>query len=176
MSFNPFTPRAGVTSISANNISSPRDSLGFWISCHGFRIQEYCIGHFPVPKTLTFKMRLGAQPFLWKWVLFAWEWKMISISKAEHLPSFWNRGRGKSEMAIPNSVSGTWIPDWILDSNRLSCISDSKAQVFRFYKPKFAQIPDSTRGESMHNQDSRLQRMKWSQRGKCFYLRSNFLN
>ena len=50
------------------------------------------IGHFRVPKTLTFKMRLGAQPFSWKWVLFAWEWKMISISKAEHPPSFWNRG------------------------------------------------------------------------------------
>ena len=27
-------------------------------------------------------MRLGAQPFSWKWVLFEWEWKMISISKA----------------------------------------------------------------------------------------------
>ena len=40
-------------------------------------------------------MRLGAQPFLWKWVLFAWAWKMISISKAEHLPSFWNRGPGE---------------------------------------------------------------------------------
>ena len=40
------------------------------------------IGHFRVPKTLTFKMRLGAQPFLRKWVLFEWEWKMISISKA----------------------------------------------------------------------------------------------
>ena len=53
------------------------------------------IGHFWVPKTLTFKMRLGAQPFLWKWVLFAWEWKIISISKAEHLPSFRNRGPGK---------------------------------------------------------------------------------
>ena len=53
------------------------------------------IGHFRVPKTLTFKMRLGAQPFLWKWVLFTREWKMISISKAEHLPSFWNRGQGK---------------------------------------------------------------------------------
>ena len=53
------------------------------------------IGRFRVPKTLTFKMRLGAQPFLWKWVLFAWEWKMISISKAEHLPSFWNRGPGE---------------------------------------------------------------------------------
>jgi len=39
-------------------------------------------------------MRLGAQPFLWKWVLFAWDWKMIAISKAEHLPSFWNRGPG----------------------------------------------------------------------------------
>ena len=51
--------------------------------------------HFRVPKTLTFKMRLGAQPFLWKWVLFAWERKMISISKAEHLPSFWNRGPGE---------------------------------------------------------------------------------
>ena len=41
----------------------------------------YEIGHFRVPKTLTFKMRLGAQSFFWKWVLFAWEWKMISISK-----------------------------------------------------------------------------------------------
>ena len=29
------------------------------------------IGHFRVPKTLTFKMRLGAHLFLWKWVLFA---------------------------------------------------------------------------------------------------------
>ena len=53
------------------------------------------IDHFRVPKTLTFKMRLGSQPFMWKWVLFAWEWKMISISKAEHLPSFWNRDPGK---------------------------------------------------------------------------------
>ena len=43
------------------------------------------IGYFRVPKTITFKMRLGTQPFLWKWVLFVWEWKMISISKAEHL-------------------------------------------------------------------------------------------
>ena len=40
-------------------------------------------------------MRLGAQPFFWKWVLFIWEWKMIFISKAEHPPSFWNRGPGE---------------------------------------------------------------------------------
>ena len=37
-------------------------------------------------------MRPSAQPFLWKWVLFAWEWKIISISKVEHLTSFWYRG------------------------------------------------------------------------------------
>jgi len=53
------------------------------------------ISHFWVPKTLNFKMRPSAQPFLWKWVLFAWEWKFISISKAEHLTSFWYRGPGE---------------------------------------------------------------------------------
>ena len=37
------------------------------------------IGHFRVPKTLTFKIRPSAQPFLWKWDLFAWEWKIVSI-------------------------------------------------------------------------------------------------
>ena len=61
-----------------------------------FKIQvvKKRIGHFRVPKTPTFKISLGAQPFLWKWVLFAWEWKMISLSKAEHLPLFRNRGPG----------------------------------------------------------------------------------
>ena len=44
-------------------------------------------------------MRPSAKPFLWKWVLFAWEWKIISIPKAEHLTSFWYRGWGNSEMA-----------------------------------------------------------------------------
>ena len=50
-----------------------------------------------VPKTLTFKMRPSAQPFLWKWVLFVWEWKIISTSRAVHLTSFWYRGPGSSE-------------------------------------------------------------------------------
>ena len=58
------------------------------------------IGHFWVPKTLPFKMRPSAQPFLWRWVLFAWEWKTISIWKAEHLTSFLYRGPGGNwEMA-----------------------------------------------------------------------------
>ena len=58
------------------------------------------MGHFRVPKTLTFKMRLGAQPLLWKWVLIAWEWKMISMSKAELLPSSWNRSPGELETGV----------------------------------------------------------------------------
>ena len=53
------------------------------------------IGHFRVLKTLFFKTRPGAQPFLWKKVLFAWEWKIISISKAGHVTSFWYRGPGE---------------------------------------------------------------------------------
>ena len=54
------------------------------------------IGHFSrVPKTLTSKMRPSVQPFLWEWVLVAWEWKIISISKAEHLTSFWYSGWGE---------------------------------------------------------------------------------
>ena len=38
------------------------------------------VDHVRVPKTLTFKTRRSAQPFLWKSVLFAWEWKIIFIS------------------------------------------------------------------------------------------------
>ena len=64
----------------------PSDRIYIWKS------NARLIGHFRVPKTLTLKMRLCAQPFLWKRVLFAWEWKTIFISKAEHPPSFWNRG------------------------------------------------------------------------------------
>ena len=79
------------------------------------------IGHFRVPKTLTFKIRLGAQPFLWKWVLFAWEWKMISISKVEHLPSFWNRGPGELGNVRLNPITdlesnmgpwSVWVWEW----------------------------------------------------------------
>ena len=63
-------------------------------------------------------MRLGAQPFRWKWVLFAWEWKMNSISKAEHLPPFWNRGPGgtrKWPICERNSVMLTF--NWNLFSS-----------------------------------------------------------
>ena len=40
-------------------------------------------------------MRLSSQP---KWVIFAWELKIISITKVKHLTSFWYRGPWDSEM------------------------------------------------------------------------------
>ena len=47
-------------------------------------VKEFApIGYFRVPKTLTFRMRPSAQAFLWKWPLFAREWKIMGISKAE---------------------------------------------------------------------------------------------
>ena len=49
----------------------------------------------PSFKTRAFKMRPSTQPFLRKLVLFAWEWKIISVSKAEHLTSFWYRSPGE---------------------------------------------------------------------------------
>ena len=60
-------------------------------------------------------MRPSAQPFLWKWVLFAWEWKIIFISTAERLTSFWYRGPGelgnglfKPIKTIKNSSGQMW--------------------------------------------------------------------
>ena len=45
-------------------------------------------------------MRLGAQPFLWKWVLFAWEWKMTApYQRRSTYPRFETEARGNSEMA-----------------------------------------------------------------------------
>ena len=78
------------------------------------RIEKCSASEFQ--KTLTFKMMLhmlGAEPFLWKWVLFAWEWKMISISKAEHLPSFWNRGPGGTRKWPISCIKGTMFKCYV---------------------------------------------------------------
>ena len=63
-------------------------------SCRG-NYDSPLIGYFRVPKTLTVKTRPSARFFLWKWGLFAQEWKIIAVSKAEHLTSFWYRGPGE---------------------------------------------------------------------------------
>ena len=57
------------------------------------------IGIFWIPKTLTFKRRLRAKPFLLKCVLFEWDWKFIIMSMASHLASLWNRGMGQLRKA-----------------------------------------------------------------------------
>ena len=80
------------------------------------------IGHVRVPKTLIFKMRLGAQPFFWKWVLFAWKWKIISISKAEHLTSFWNRGPGKLGNGLLFICKPTGSPSLKYEHQRASAL------------------------------------------------------
>ena len=78
----------------------------FRVACGTWNRQKDCMtkGHFRVPRTLTFKLGPSAQPFLWKWVLFEWEWKIISILKAEHLTSFGYRGPENSEMACYRST------------------------------------------------------------------------
>ena len=38
-----------------------------------FQLPQNAIGHFQVPKTLTFETRQSSKPFLWKWSLFVWE-------------------------------------------------------------------------------------------------------
>ena len=48
-------------------------------------------------------MRPSAQPFLWKWVLFAWGWKIICIWKAE--PRFGTEAGGNLEMAYYQQTS-----------------------------------------------------------------------
>ena len=55
-------------------------------------------------------MRLGVQALLLKWVLFAGEWKMISILKAEHLPSFWYRGPGELGNGLFRVIDSDWQP------------------------------------------------------------------
>ena len=49
----------------------------------------------PSSKNPHFQNEAKCTAFLGKWVLFAWEWRIISISKAEHLTSFWYRGPGE---------------------------------------------------------------------------------
>ena len=73
-------------------------------------------------------MRLSAQPFLWKWVLFAWEWKIISISKAEDLTSFWYRGLGNSEMAYLGTLPSDRGGDTCRLFGVVGCVPDESTR------------------------------------------------
>ena len=84
-------------------------------------------GPLPSFKNPHFQNEARCTTFLWKWVLFAWEWKMISISKAEHLPSFWNRGPGElgNGLLITPKNRSLWGP-----------AEKTNFKSFKFYKMK----------------------------------------
>ena len=55
------------------------------------------MGHIRVPKTLTFNAKVSEKPFLWKWVLFAWEQNnFFRINSFAFSASLWNRFSGIS--------------------------------------------------------------------------------
>ena len=63
-------------------------------------------GNFRVAFRLCFKASPGAKTLIWKLVLFTCKWtticlriKLISIWKASHLDSLWNRGECNSEIS-----------------------------------------------------------------------------
>ena len=122
------------------------------------------IGHFRVPKALTCKLRLSAQPLLRKWVLFAWEWKIISISnkshngisKAEYLTSFWNRGPGELGNGLPSHPwHFTGLPPDFLErfcDTRISSlikILEWKRNVNKFRKFNFESKDQLTKREGL---------------------------
>ena len=93
------------------------------------------IGHFRVPKTLTFKMRLGAQPFLWKWVLYAWKWKWFPDQRLSTYPRFETEACGNSQMAWKVDVTRLFVllPDFyhlIFLGDSILCVVGSKERMW----------------------------------------------
>ena len=77
-------------------------------------------------------MRPSTQPFLWKWVLFAWEWK-IFISKAEHLTSFWYRRQGELGIGLlvnSYSLSLITVPEAFAEVSSAQFLLVSKSGEF----------------------------------------------
>ena len=68
----------------------------------------HAIGHFRVPFCLSFKARLSAKPFLWKWLWFAWKWNCMqnsfSYERFRPYTRFETEAQGNSEMAYSNHV------------------------------------------------------------------------
>ena len=95
--------------------------------------RQFLIGHFRVPKTLTFKMKQGAQPFLkWEWNLFLHEnEKWFPYQRLSTYPRFETEAPRNSEMAYSYSF---------LD-NRVGCSHRSVRRnyiisfnLFRYFK------------------------------------------
>ena len=61
--------------------------------------RNWQLGHFQVPKNLTFKARLSAKPLILKWFLIMMQIKLIFTTKVSHLASFGKWDFWHSEMA-----------------------------------------------------------------------------
>ena len=87
---------------------------------------NHIIGDFRVAFRLCFKASPCEKPFIWKLVLFTCKWtkicvwiKLISIWKASHLDSLWNRGKmqlgnrlgpkARDLVLSPYSHAGAWV-------------------------------------------------------------------
>ena len=66
------------------------------------------IGHFRVPKNLTFTARLSAKPLIWKWFLIIMQIKIIFTTKVSHLASFWKWDFLELGNGLFNNVSYEW--------------------------------------------------------------------
>jgi len=98
---------------------------------------ESSIGHFRVPKNLTFKARLSAKPLIWKWVLIMMQIKLIFTTKVSHLASFWKwdfleLGNGLLKVAFWGyflNVKVNWENIYQLP---FLCTTETKLRVFQF--------------------------------------------
>ena len=104
-----------------NFTKSYKESSGL-IACGNWQVKQ-SIGHFRVPKTLSLKTRLSANPFLWKWVLFPWKLKLVFTSMVFYLATIWNRGTG--ELGNGLSLSLTRSCDLSCAASRKFCSSST---------------------------------------------------
>ena len=110
-------------------------------------VRQYCsrwpesgAAGFSVTLSLSIKVSLGAQPFIWKWVQFACDWNLISISKMGTKTRFEKEANSNSEMAYcthttPASKKGNRLAYLHLSLN-LACVhraaSFNKGRLFQY--------------------------------------------
>ena len=70
------------------------------------------IGHFRVPPGLCIKMRLSAQPLIWKWISILMQIKLIFTKRLSTWPHFESESFRNSEMAYWKAVYHTVDTGW----------------------------------------------------------------
>ena len=123
------------------------------------------IGHFRVPKNLTFKARLSAKPLIWKWFLIMIQIKLIFTTKVSHLASFWEWDfleLGNGLLESRSNVELCWVGPFCFvlfcfvffltrDYRDMTLIQEVEA-----YLPKLIQTCYLSSGRSIAHKCSRL--------------------